>query len=267
MKPLIFSSLFFIVAGILVSCQKVITVNLNDVAKKYVIEGNISNEPGICIVRITQTKNFTENNDFPGVSGATVAIADNGNPPVSLTETSPGFYTTDQLNGTPGHQYTMNVVINGESFSASSTMPSSVNLDSIFVEDKMIFGDSTRTVHVNYTDPDEKGNAYRFIQYRNNVQEKDVFAINDDYTNGNAVSTQLRTYDNSTDDIKLRSGDSVKVIMECIDTPVYLYWFSIDAASGSSDSGTPANPVSNITGNALGYFSAHTTQAKTIIAP
>ena len=249
------------------SCEKVIDIKLNDAAKKYVIEGNISNEPGQCMVSITQTKNFSENNDFPGISGATVTITDNGGTVIPLTETSSGNYSTSVLNGAPGHVYALNVVIGGQSFTAGSTMPSPVNLDSIFVEDKILFGDSTKTVHVNYKDPAAKGNAYHFIQYKNNVREKAVFVTNDDYTNGNAISTQLRTFDNSDDDNKLRTGDSVKVIMECIDTPVYQYWFSIDAATGQSNNATPANPVSNITGGALGYFSAHTTQSKTMLVP
>ena len=44
------------------SCEKVIDVKLDSVAKKYVIEGNISDEPGVCQVKITQTKDFDEDN-------------------------------------------------------------------------------------------------------------------------------------------------------------------------------------------------------------
>lgn len=36
-------------------------------------------------------------------------------------------------------------------------------------------------------------------------------------------------------------------------------------ASGSDILATPANPVNNISGGALGYFSAHTTQIKKTI--
>jgi Domain of unknown function (DUF4249) len=260
-------SVFIIMAIIFASCQKVINVQLNDAAKKYVIEANITNVPGQCAVIITQTKNFSDNNNFPGIDGAVVNITDNAGQAIPLSETTQGNYTTQAINGTPGHLYTLSVVIGVELFTASSIMPSPVNLDSITVKNQMVFGDSTRTVNVHYIDPIAKGNAYHFIQYKNGVQEKTVFATNDDFTNGNILSTQLMSYDNSTDDDKLRSGDSLKVVMECIDASVYLYWFSIVAASGNSDSATPANPVSNITGGALGYFSAHTTQSKTIAAP
>jgi len=265
MKPLANIFFYIIMALVLISCEKVIPVTLNDADKKYVIEGSITNEPTQCVVSVTQTKSFNENNDFPGIGGAAVTITDNGGTPIALEESSPGKYTSVALNGTPGHVYSLSVVINGHSFTASSTMPSPVHMDSIYVEDQIIFGDSTRTVNVQYQDPAVKGNAYHFIQYKNGEKEKPVFVTNDDNTNGKVVSTQLMTYDNSVDDNKLREGDTVTVIMESIDTPVYGYWFGINAATGQSDSATPTNPVSNITGGALGYFSAHTSQKQMMV--
>ncbi len=55
--------------------------------------------------------------------------------------------------------------------------------------------------------------------------------------------------------------------MMCIDAAVYKYWYSFltGGASGDSNSASPANPVTNIKGGALGYFSAHTLQTKTVV--
>ncbi|MEO5684935.1 MAG: DUF4249 domain-containing protein [Chitinophagaceae bacterium] len=249
------------------SCEKVIDIKLRDADQKYVIEGNITNEPGQCSVSITQTKAFSEDNNFPGVSGATVTVSDNGGTAIPLVETGQGIYTTSIINGAPGHTYTLKILVNGKTFGSVSTLPLPVNLDSIFIEDRILFGDSTKIVNITYKDPAAVGDAYRFLQYRNNVQEKTVFVNNDDFTNGNAVTTQLLVFGNDDDDKKIKAGDSIKVTMQCLDTPVYKYWFSIDAATGESNNATPANPVTNITGGALGYFSAHTTQSKTVRVP
>ena len=55
--------------------------------------------------------------------------------------------------------------------------------------------------------------------------------------------------------------------MQNIDPVVYKYWFSLSQnATGETQSASPANPVSNIKGGALGYFSAHTISTKSIIA-
>jgi Domain of unknown function (DUF4249) len=264
MKLLANISVFLVMMLGLTSCEKVIEIKLADASKKYVIEGNISNQPGDCVVKITQSKSFSANNDFPGVSGATVTISDNGGAPVTLTETSQGNYETSVLSGTTGHVYTLGVDIGGQVFNASSTMPVAVTLDSLYSENRILFGDSSKIINVVYKDPPAKGNAYHFFLYKNNVQEKTVFVTNDDYTNGNTVTNELLFF-NDDDNKKIKAGDTVKVIMECIDAPVYQYWFSIDGATGESNNATPANPVSNITGGALGYFSAHTTQNKTVV--
>ena len=56
--------------------------------------------------------------------------------------------------------------------------------------------------------------------------------------------------------------------MECIDRPIYKYWYSLDrSATGGSGQATPSNPVTNLQGGALGYFSAHTLQSRTMIVP
>ena len=250
------------------SCEKVIDLNLNSTSKKYVIEGNITDAPGTCAVKITQTKDFNENNDFPGVSGAVVTISDNGGTPVTLTESTAGLYQTTTINGTTGHTYTMTVTVNGQTFTASSTMPVFVPFDSIFVENSA-FGGNRKVASVVYTDPVGLGNGYHFIEYKNGVQESTVFARDDEFSDGRKVTAELLTFGGSDDDDdkkKINTGDTVRVVMECIDPAMYKYWHSIDAASGDSNSATPANPVTNITGGSLGYFSAHTVSERSIVA-
>jgi hypothetical protein len=58
--------------------------------------------------------------------------------------------------------------------------------------------------------------------------------------------------------------DSVTIEMHCIDKPVYDYYYSL---GNRDNSATPANPVSNIVGGALGYFSAHTVRKTTAVVP
>jgi hypothetical protein len=53
-----------------------------------------------------------------------------------------------------------------------------------------------------------------------------------------------------------------------IDEAVYKYWYSLHFNGGDGGNiATPANPVTNISGGALGYFSAQTVDRKTVIAP
>lgn len=250
------------------SCEKVIDVKLDSVDKKYVIEGNITDQPGTCQVKITQTKDFDENNTFPGVSGAIVTVSDNGGTPVVLTETSTGVYETTAINGTVGHTYTLTVNVGGQTFTAPSTMPVLVPFDSIYIDERTFFGDLRKVPTLMYKDPEGKGNGYHFIEYKNGERESTIFVRNDDYTDGNDITTGLLSFGGDDDDEdEIKTGDTIRVVMECIDAAGYKYWSSLEAAGGDSNNATPANPVSNIKGGALGYFSAHTTEEKTIVVP
>jgi hypothetical protein len=58
----------------------------------------------------------------------------------------------------------------------------------------------------------------------------------------------------------LQSGDTLEVKMYCVDKNIYNYFFSLGQITGNNsfNSASPANPNSNLSNGALGYFSAHT---------
>ena len=249
------------------SCEKVIDVTLNNAEKKYVIEGVLTNQPGNCVVLLSQTKDFDDNNEFAGVSGATIQITEQGGATTLLTESSTGVYQATTLSGSSGKTYELSVAINGQSFTATSAMPQQVNMDSIFVTNDNVRGNTRKLVNVQYKDPVTTGNNYRFIQYVNGLKEQQIFIRNDELTNGNTSITPLRYPRSDEDENNIQQGDQVKVDMLCIDAAVYKYWYSLNRSAtggGGQMSATPANPVTNIQGGALGYFSAHTLQSKTM---
>lgn len=258
-----------ILALLLSSCEKVIDVDLNAADLKYVIEAVVSDRAGNAKVLITQTKNFNEDNTFPGISGAVVKVTEQGGLPVNFIETSPGVYEAPGLVAATGKTYRLDVSIGNNSFKAVSTMPQKINLDSVYITDEVLFGDTRKTANIEYHDPLGRGNNYRFIQYVNTYKENQIFVANDDYTDGNKIISKLFYFTDSPDDPhSIKSGDQVKIEMFCIDPAVYKYWYSLSrSATGGSGQATPANPVSNLQGGALGYFSVQTYQSKTIIAP
>jgi hypothetical protein len=253
------------------ACQKVIDINLNDAAKKYVVEGIVTDVAGGVRVKISQTKNIEEDNTFNGISGATVIISVDSAANYVLSETAakPGVYSSTAFRGGVGHTYSLYVQVGTDTFRAVSTIPNKVYFDSLTLQDRVVFGKTRRVPAVYYTDPEGKGNSYHFIEWRNRVKESTIFVRNDDNTDGKNLNIQLVSFSTDSDDDsnQIKTGDTVKVEMQCIDAAVYKYWYSLDAgATGEGMSATPANAVSNIEGGALGYFSAHSVQTRTIIA-
>jgi hypothetical protein len=75
-----------------------------------------------------------------------------------------------------------------------------------------------------------------------------------------------RPLNNRNEDLTVKLNDSVAVEMQCISPATYVYFYTLTQQSGAGPGGgtVPSNPPNNITGGALGLFSAHTTQTKSI---
>jgi len=259
------AALFMTGALILSSCEKVIDVDLNDSSPQIVIEGNITDQTGPYTVRLSKSVNFDELNDFPPISGATVQISDDAGNSEILPETSPGTYTTVALQGTPGRTYTLDVTIDEQIYTAVSTMPLPVAIDTLTIEEQSIgFGDKTSYVEARYKDPEGIDNYYRFVHLINNVRQKDIIIDKDWLQDGNTIRTSIEP--DEEEDIELKQGDEVIVFMQSIDEGVYEYYRTLDEAGGEF-SASPTNPLSNFSGGVLGYFSAYAVTSKSIVVP
>ncbi|MEN9612675.1 MAG: hypothetical protein RLZZ628_3489 [Bacteroidota bacterium] len=262
MKNILFS-IFFLT--LLSSCQKVIDIDLNLTASQVVIEGEINDQTGIHTVKVSKTVNFSDANNYPAVQGATVMISDNAGRSETLTETSAGIYKTRNLLGIAGRKYTLIVNIAGKIYTAVSTMPVLVPLQGIRLIPNPRPGQDTiaRFVAIpNYIDPPTFGNCYRFVQTLNGKEDKNFIVFNDNVNNG--FPNQRPAFSR---DLEIKRNDTLTVEMRNIDKPVYDYFYSLNQSAGNGPGGgsTPANPVNNIDGGALGYFSAYSASKKTVI--
>jgi hypothetical protein len=250
--------LLILVSICLCSCKKEVNLNLDDAGPHIVIQGEITDVAGPYIVKINQSVSFKSENTFPAVSGASIKISDNEGHTDSLTETSPGVYFTQSLQGKPGNTYTMTVKVLDSLYTAASTMPFPVNFDSITFRQNGAFGNDQITAVPNFQDPPDVKNFYLFNEYLNGLLlTKDIFVFDDRLSDGKYITRGLR---NSTE--TLHEGDSLEIRMYCIDEPIFNYFNQLDESGGGGGAfnaaASPANPVSNISSGALGYFSAHT---------
>jgi hypothetical protein len=256
MKQFILISIAFILAS---SCRKVIDVKLKNGDPQFVIEGNFSDDTIGNEIKISKSVPFSQTNNFPAVTNATVTLTDGNGNIETLNHSLNGVYkivtTTPQF----GSSYTLNVNVDGKIFTSKSTMPKPTTLDSIdFLT--FSFGPNTATNFIPmYQDSLGVKNFYRFIVSVNDTASKDIFYSDDVLTDG-ILNNQpyFGTYE-------LSKGDTAKIEMQCIDKEVFLYFVSLDL--NSNGGAAPANPVSNITGGALGYFNACTRSTKSRIVP
>lgn len=253
-----------LLTALFASCQRVINIDVQDTSSQLVIEGNVTNVSGSQIVSLSTTVPYSNSNIYPPVSGAAVTVSTSDGQVYIFKETSAGQYTYNFLKTKAGGAYTLNVIVSGKVYQGGSIMPALVNLDSLTLSSLLLGNKVIKTVTAHYKDPAGIQNQYRFIMYVNGVQIKQIFPLDDSGSDGRLISTLLYQ-----SDVDLVKGDKVDIEMQCIDQNMYNYWLALSqqGGNGPARSATPSNPVSNLTNGALGYFSAHTTQKKTIYIP
>jgi len=248
------------------SCQKVIDIKANAFTQRYVIEGELTDAPGPHSVKVTRTRSVTDDNSFDAVNDAQVIITDRTNGDIdTLRLNTDGEYRTTKITGMSGHTYGLRVLIGTEVFTAESTIPTvAVDIDSMYV-DKSQFGEDRFVIPV-FTDPAGRGNYYRMKQWLNGRLIKGSWLRDDNARDGQTYKSPLRYQtgeDNS--DPKINNGDSVRVELQSISKQSYDYYRTLDDVTGYSFT-TPANPLTNLTGGALGVFATGLSRTKAIVA-
>jgi hypothetical protein len=250
----------------LLSCTKVVNINLNDSAPRIIIEGEISDQRSSCYIRLSKSVNFNEPNTFPPVTGALVTINDDQGNKSELTETSAGYYIAPSYRGAFDRTYTVMVTAEGKTYTASSKMNMPVTIDFIGQDvfnfngfgapGKIIF------VKIQYVDPAGITNYYRFVEIINGKVSDEILVDNDVLRDGNNITQEIFRRDPT-----LNPGDSVTILLEAIDKNVYNYFSQLNQITENfgGQSATPANPTSNFDNGAFGYFSAYSVRSKSII--
>lgn len=128
------SSLFF-----LSSCEDVVQIKLDEGSKLYVIDAFVNNLPGKQTIRVLTNDSYFSSREAPPVYGASVIIkdltegkqfvfADEGNGNYSFTSSG-----SDTVSKT-GHQYELNVIIDGVTYTSLTIQKRTAVIDSIGAE-------------------------------------------------------------------------------------------------------------------------------------
>src|SRR5690606_36710186 len=127
-------NIVWVIAGIAFSiihfsCEKVIDINLNKANPKYVIEGNLSDFPGECIVTVAQTVDFSDPLDCPSVDYVIDTIQQDERAPVTLFQISRWIYVTGILQAKSLAAYKLSVLVDGQVFASTINWSKKVPFD------------------------------------------------------------------------------------------------------------------------------------------
>jgi len=252
--------IFLLAVLIISACQKIVNVDLNASSPKLVIEGVITDSLGPFHVMITKSGSYFSQPVLPPVTGAVVIIADDHGNVDTLTENQPGIYFTSKINGIPGNHYSLKVITENNEYDAYTTMKSRVGIDSLTVEETQnSSGNRHRNVICHFHDPKGEKNYYRIKFYTNGKTNSDSYRLYDDqYTDGEKIDLRAGSAE---------LGDTDVVVLMAIDKGAYDYYHTLEEILRTNPffGSTPANPNTNLTNDALGYFAAYAVSIKPIL--
>ena len=243
-------------------CEKVIDINLNDAAPVVVLEAYLTDQPGSARIQISKTTNFFGGDESPIGTGATVILSDDIGNTWTLPETEPGIYADTSIVAATGRTYTMSVDYEGINYTAVSSIPTPVTLDSLDVIVFPFGGNISIVVRPEYDDPLGIQNYYRFLITKNDTLQPDIFTADDRLSDGKTTGAPLFG-------VFFEFGDEATVELHAIDNANYEYYTAITDAidaggSGGGNPAAPGNPISNWSNDALGVFTVAAVSTRSI---
>lgn len=245
------------------SCEKVIDVDLNEADPEIVIEGNLSNIPNKAEVKISMTSSFFDTLPSEMVSGALVTLQSDFGDNYVLNETTKGIYNSKEVWFREGSLYKLSVEVDGKIYEAESRLNKAVNIDSMnFYYEDNPFLEKGYYVNVYFFDPPGIKNFYRLKYAKNGVYRNtidDLILFNDRYLDGNTIEITLFNE-------PLELNDTVTLQLITLDEGAYDYLRTFqELVNTNPGSAAPANPISNLSNGALGYFSAWSSNTKSAV--
>jgi hypothetical protein len=246
-------------------CEKVIDVDLNDAAPAIVIEGNLSNnmDDADAEVKISMTSSYFDTLPSEKVSGAIVNVTSDFGDNYIFNETEKGIYKTNKAWFKEGSTYHLFVEANGEKYEATSKLNQAVNIDSVkfYYEDSPFF-ESGYYVNVYIFDPPGVENFYRLKYSKNGVFQNtidDLILFNDRYVDGKTIEISLFNQ-------PFELNDTITLLLISLDVGAFEYFETFqEVVNNNPGSAAPANPNSNLSNGALGYFSVSSSDTKSFI--
>ena len=265
---------FMVIIG--TACEKELDVALPPFTPKLVVDGWIeqNNYPTVILTRNAGYFDKVDSSSIRDlvVTTAKVSISDGEREEVLTLrrrdEYFPNFlYQGTDIRGEVGKTYQLTVESEGRVYTATTTIPAPVPLDSLWYE-PLSPTDTLGYVRAGLTDPVGEENYYRLFTQR--VGKDDAFvpaylsAISDQYFSGESLSFSVlrgaENLSNITDDLYFRQGDTVRVKLCAIDRVHYDFWRTLERelyVTGNPFASSGNEVLSNIEGGALGVWGGY----------
>jgi hypothetical protein len=248
------------------SCEKVIDLPLENAEQTLVVEAVMKDRVGENYIMLSKSGSVYQGQDFEKVEDATVTVTAEDGAIYNFPHQGNGLYQLPDFFTLPSTEYNIEISAMDLVITATCVTPTKPKIDSLtFLTITGTFGvpvgDTLNLISFHSVDDGAEKNYYLVKIFRNGRENSGYYLGNDDFINGIYYEAQFFGSE-------AKPRDTVFVEMIAMDQANYNYYVGL---TGNLDSGpfsaAPANPPSNLIGNALGLFGAYTTDTISIILP
>ena len=274
---LVFGYLLFI------SCEKEISVELEDSEPKLVVEGVIETGeyPYLTLSKSTAYFGLVDTNTFSKmfISDALVIVSDGTEYDTLVFDTVPFYpplrFQGNKIKGKENTTYSLKIIYNKQVYTSTTTIPKIIPIDSIKYQYRAN-SDSLGMLRFYANDPISEINYYKVFSLDLDIDfTKEIptwvhpgrAVVNDRFFNGKLVEATIYKgwnplkgsayYETHKDDWwAFKIGDRTLVKLSCIDYQSYIFWRTTEDVVYNADNpfSAPTTVQTNIYPNALGSW-------------
>ena len=222
-----------IIVIFLSSCEKVIDLDLPEGEKVIYLDAWITDQPGVQTIKVLQAVSFQDQAQPAALTNASVKVTD-----ITSAKSYPFVFTNgayqynpgnSQAIGVPGHEYRLDLIVDGVSYQSFDVLPRVAKIDSLTLEYKEESGDEEEGYYAELHAKDLAGatDYYWIRTYRNGLRNtylNDMVSIDGSFYEGisdgyefippfaEGVTSGEKPY---------QKGDEVKVVMRSVSKQSY----------------------------------------------
>jgi hypothetical protein len=265
--------LFFALILFLSACEKTVYLDLDQSKPKVVIEGVVTDRAEMQFVKVSRSSGFYSNGGTPKVTDATVVVEDNLGNSYNFVHNpngnadSVGIYLPEvPFSGVIGRTYKLTVMVDGKSYEGSDTMYRLVPIDKLESridedeEDDPEDPGRFYELRLWVKEPKETRDYYLFKNYRNGElafdADTDIYYADDEFIGENIDGVSLPVF--------YAKDDVAEIVVYSLSREAFIFYRDLDKllnGDGGMFSPPPANPRTNLSNDAVGFFQVSAVQS------
>ncbi|HTG66382.1 MAG TPA: DUF4249 domain-containing protein [Flavobacterium sp.] len=261
MKKILFPFLLLLIS-LFSSCEEVVNVDLDTAAPRLVVEANIiwikGSSGNAQKIKLTTTTGYYDT-EVPIVTGANVTVTNSDNRIFNFVEIpNTGEYGCTDFVPEIGETYTLKIINNGETYTATETFQALAPITRIEQNNEGGFTVKDIEIKAYFNDPASVNNYYLYRYEYSGESTVDYNVDEDKFFQGNEFFSRSQKDD-------LKKGDVIELTHFGISKQYYNYMTILIDIMGNNSGGPFQTPPATVRGNVsnstnpknypLGYFS------------